>query len=563
MDVPAASFRTQANPQPQSELAVRPDQGPAAHQVPHSPRMSSKPAPTGRWQDLAPLLFLVLLATGLRAWLISHTEVTARDSIGFIRYAWQLERQPWAEVLRHSQQHPGYPVWVLTVSWLVRPYWPGDLASAMQWSAQVASAIAGVLLVIPMFYLGKAIFNRRVGFWGAVLFQCLPVSARIMSDALSEATFLLLTSLALLCAVRAVRSGSVLGFSLCGLFCGLTYLTRPEGVLLLASTGLVLFAMQACAARRQPWPHWVACAGSLTLTAVVVSLPYVAVTRQFTTKPTGMELLKTAARAEELRERSGEPARAGSATPPTLAASVLAVWAQAHEKGSLGWSVRALGTEVIKGFYYVSWLPALAGVWWFRGRLSIVPGAWVLLLLSLLHGLVLFRLAMVMGYVSERHVQVLVLCGIFWAVAGLLAISSWLARVTAAQRPITVVLLLAVAAFGLPHSLKPLHGNRAGHHAAGLWLAAHTEPGDPITDPFCWAHYYAGRVFWEGLTPPVPPGHQVRGYVVVERPDREHSRLPLIPKAQQLAERGQLVYYWPEGRPVDKADVFVYAVPPE
>src|SRR5438046_1174088 len=182
MDVPTASLQTEHSPERPTETEPRPTGSPAPILVPRSPLWPARTPATRRGEDLTLLLCLLLLATGMRAWLLGHTEVAARDSIGFIRYAWQLERQPWAEVLRHSQQHPGYPLWVLAVSWPVRHYWQGDEASAMQWSAQLASAIAGVLLVLPMFYLGKELFDRRVGFWGAVLFQCLPVGARIMSD---------------------------------------------------------------------------------------------------------------------------------------------------------------------------------------------------------------------------------------------------------------------------------------------------------------------------------------------------------------------------------------------
>lgn len=562
MEVPPASLQTQTIPDRHTADEPRPADCTAPQFVLRSPLCPPRMSATHSWQDLACLVFLLFLAAGMRVWLISHTEVAARDSIGFIRYAWQLERQPWAEVLRHSQQHPGYPAWLLAVSWPVRSVLRDNDARAMQLSAQLASAIAGVLLVIPMFYLGKELFDRRVAFWAAALFQCLPVSARIMSDALSEATFLLLTATALLCAVRALRSNSPFRFGLCGLFAGLTYLTRPEGVLLVASTGLVLIALQAFPAWRRSWRQVLACAASLTLTAVVVSLPYVAATRQFTTKPTGRELLKTATAEKGIQDLPFLDRPAVATTVRPLPVSLWAVWAQAHEKGSLLWCGRALLTELIKGFYYVAWLPALVALWWFRQRLRLVPGAWVLLVLCLVHGLVLLRLAMVMGYVSERHVLVLVLCGIFWAAAGLCALGSWWATLVHTQPMLGVFLPLAVACAGLPQSLKPLHANRAGHHAAGLWLAAHTQPADPITDPFCWAHYYAGRVFWEGLTPPIPEGHRVTGYVIVERPDREHSRLPLIARAQQLAEQGQLVYHWPEERPVDKADVFVYAVPP-
>src|SRR5439155_4916370 len=182
-------------------------------------------------RELALLAELLLLAAGSRAWLIGHTEVAARDSVGFIRYALELERDPWKEVLERNLQHPGYPAVLLAVSWPVRYFLGGTNPLSMQLSAQLASALTGVLMVIPMYYLGRDLFGRRAGFWGTVLFQCLPISARVMSDALSEATFLLFTTMAVWLAVRALRGQSVARFAGCGFFSGLAYLTRPEGAL--------------------------------------------------------------------------------------------------------------------------------------------------------------------------------------------------------------------------------------------------------------------------------------------------------------------------------------------
>src|SRR5712691_2792109 len=65
---------------------------------------------TSVWREVALLAVLLGLAAGIRAWLIGHTEVAARDSVGFIRYALELERYPWKEVLERSLQHPGYPM---------------------------------------------------------------------------------------------------------------------------------------------------------------------------------------------------------------------------------------------------------------------------------------------------------------------------------------------------------------------------------------------------------------------------------------------------------------------
>src|SRR5438874_2898434 len=111
MEGPAASPSVRKPPsRPVAKLRL------GMHPEPHSATEHAEPsASIGR--EVALLAVLLLLAAGIRAWLISHTEVAARDSVGFIRYALELERYPWKQVLQHSLQHPGYPVVLLAVSW--------------------------------------------------------------------------------------------------------------------------------------------------------------------------------------------------------------------------------------------------------------------------------------------------------------------------------------------------------------------------------------------------------------------------------------------------------------
>jgi len=101
----------------------------------------------------ARLVVLVLLAVGVRAWVLTHTEVTARDSIGFIRFALHLESpggwpfpghnvtEPRPEsvfdVIRTAEQPPVYPLAILAVSKPVR-YFSGTTPEAMVLSAQLA-----------------------------------------------------------------------------------------------------------------------------------------------------------------------------------------------------------------------------------------------------------------------------------------------------------------------------------------------------------------------------------------------------------------------------------------
>src|SRR6516164_8421881 len=135
--------------------------------------------PDSRRGDWGRIALVALLAIGVRGWVITHTEVVARDSIGFIRYALQLEEKPLAQVIRDSEQHPGYPLSVMLVSKPVRALTGGLSCDAMTLSAQLASAIAAILMIVPIFFLGKSLFGRQAGFLAAALLQCLPVFVHV------------------------------------------------------------------------------------------------------------------------------------------------------------------------------------------------------------------------------------------------------------------------------------------------------------------------------------------------------------------------------------------------
>lgn len=557
------------------------------------------------WQrDWFLLAILLLLAGGIHAWMIRHTAVAARDSIGFIRYAWHLQHCPWGEVMREELHPPLYPLSVLAVSIPVRQLVHTSDSLAMQLSAQLASSLAGILLVIPMFYIGRELFDRWVGFWAALLFHCLPVGSRALSDGLAEGIYLLLAATLFLFALRGMRSGSPLQLGVCGICGGLAYLARPEGALLILVAGLMLFLMQGVAAWRKPWTRTLTCAATLSLGALAVSVPYMVTIGGFTNKTSPrwiweslqqllpeVEWNSDAFTKASLDSASGEAGASTGDLPrlpsttvpatqdgasPVLLASIFAAWrpywSEGNHIGDLGWGIREYVQEVGKGFHYIVWLPALLGLWWFRDRLRVLPGVWVMLLVCGLQTLFLLRLATVAGYISERHSVMFVLCGTFWAVAGMqelprrlstlgaraslpAAFVNWWGR----RRLVEIIGVVALVVCGLPSTLKTMHPTRAGFRAAGLWLAEHAEPSDEVVDPFCWAHFYAGRVFTE-------PGPRlecqpfVKGYVVLDNiySKDHHSHLPFLSLAERLAAKGTLVYHWPVQRPVENALVFVY-----
>jgi hypothetical protein len=227
--------------------------------------------------------------------------------------------------------------------------------------------------------------------------------------------------------------------------------------------------------------------------------------------------------------------------------------------------------EVCKSFHYVIWLPTLVACFWLRRRLWTEPALALPVLLGLLHLLLLWRLAVVNQYVSERHTLTLVLCGCIFAVAALFAGAEWCAtrrtgwRFTTASflrsralQPSGILLLalILLASWATSRTLRPLHPHRAGHKEAGLWLARHARPTDRLVDPYGWVSFYAGRTLGlaKAATRTAASTRPMR-YVVVEPKDRDTTRLGLITTATAATGLGEPVFTWPPGRP---AEMVVY-----
>jgi hypothetical protein len=239
------------------------------------------------------------------------------------------------------------------------------------------------------------------------------------------------------------------------------------------------------------------------------------------------------------------------------------------------WAFKALYIELGKGFFYVAWLPALLGMWWFRGRFPLVPGAWVMALVCLLFCALLYRMAEKIGYLSDRHLLLVVLCGIYAAAAGAIVLGEKLALGAARLWPRlagrrwmdgrvwALGLLLLLALCPLPRTLERLHGERTGFRSVGQWMAKNTPAGDFIEDPYCWTSYYAGRLFVEGCTGldiGQPPGF----YVVLEETKNLHPHLVSLQSAivHTLQQKGsKIIHEEAVRRGKERVKIVVWRVP--
>ena len=569
--------------------------------------MPARPAPSFWARDGWRLAVLVLIGVGLRVVVIANTTLPSRDSIVFVRYALDLEDPPsgpdgplgFFGVIRANEHPPAYPLAILLVSKVVRPLAGGTTVPAMALSAQVASALAGVLLTLPFYGLVRRILDRNLAFSAAAVFGVLPGFVEVTSDGISDGLFWLTTVTALWFAVRALgttgrRAATLNGFG-AGACCGLGYLVRPEAAVIALSIGLTLAGVVAVLWLRRKRGDTTAGrigprfqAGlALVVGWALVTAPYMALIGGITNKPSGGGWLK------KLQGKEIDPTyfdRQGAR--PAVRLPLAAWWDPNADAGQSRtvWALSSLWNEYWKASFYV--LPAFGLIGLFGvGRRLADPRVILLLVVAGLQALLLWSLAVFIGYVSQRHTILIVLVTAVFAAAGFqlladLAIRAWhtqavsrravrfvtplagaatgesLVRAMRAVDPRVLVAIwtMIVVAIAVPRNFKSLHEERAGHKAAGLWMRDHVEPDWQIVDPFGWAEWYTGRTL---RAIPNPEPTKGPGVYVVYEPNAKspHSRLGLYDMARGLAAPEKMVYRYPEGAPDDEVKVAVYRVP--
>ena len=309
------------------------------------------------------------------------------------------------------------------------------------------------------------------------------------------------------------------------------------------------------------WERFTVRGACLVVPAVLVALPYNLTIGGITTKPSATKMIediKTSSLGQE------------EAPPLTTTAQPLAVWSADYGLNSssvrLGWSVQVMFQLLSRSLFWVLWVPTLIGLWEHRRRLAGLPAVWVMATACALLLAMLFWVTYRLGYLSERHLVLVLMCLVYPTGCRHRSAGPLLAEGLARSRPAlagtrwtvpagwALTLLVLLTAVPAVKSLEPLHHNRSGFRDVGCWLAEYTAPEDPIFDPFGWAHYYAGRIFTEplpGSTASLPPR-----YVVVEETGNNHPHLLGWAQAQKLIkeDQGQVIHT----EPVHKGKIIVY-----
>jgi 4-amino-4-deoxy-L-arabinose transferase-like glycosyltransferase len=145
------------------------------------------------------LIAIVLLAATLHGIGIARSILPAQDGLKFLRVARRFQTQPWADVVRGSDQHPLYPALVAITEPVVALF-AGHGPNSWRVAAQLVAAAFALALLVPLHGLSRELFNRPIADLATLGFVLLPLPMAVGHDTLSD-------SLALFAFVMALRLG--------------------------------------------------------------------------------------------------------------------------------------------------------------------------------------------------------------------------------------------------------------------------------------------------------------------------------------------------------------------
>jgi len=442
----------------------------------------------GRHEALA-LGILLICAALFRILRWSAVAVMFNDGPIFIGLAQAVAKGEWARALTH-EYHPLFPALIALVHSLI-----GDWERA----AVTVNVIGGTAAVACLYGFARAAFGRTSAFAAAAILAVHPYAIEFSGDVQSEGLYLAFFLAAVWALWVGLRSASLGAAALAGLLCGLAYLTRPEGIGLLAVGG----ALAAWHALRRSWPRRRAAAwcALLFLAAAFVAGPYVGWIRA----ESGVWAITQKKSVGWVTGLSGPPARfAPKETPaptaPDRAASDPSKAAGSAEKrqrrdsAASGFSrygdafvdlahtdLQALGPE---------WLAILLGGGLIgRWRRLSLRGVFVLMIVGL-YGLVLYELTLNVGYVSTRHALPPLAVALGHVGAALLVVAR--ACSGPRKRAVLALVLIAIAAVGLSRSLRPDRVDSVAERRVAEWLRAQELPPGRVAVHRRRIAYYAG-----------------------------------------------------------------------
>ncbi len=456
--------------------------GPNTLTDPQTDRCQTQPLAAGCAQEPCNriLILLIILAacTGLRIWLIHHTEVMAPDGVVYVEAA-QLWKDNPVHMMQTQRIHPGYPA---AISWVYdllgtfgRP--PGPLRWEL--AGQIIALTASIAALAALWVFAGLAFDWRIAWIATLLFglgrKWAELGADVLTDPLALCFEMWAVVLALL-AARQMKQGRTRAVGLAaaaGACTAAAYIVRPEGFFVYVPVAALWLAYAL--RRKATWKLALASSAAALAVLLALSLPYMITIGTFTNRWPIKEYLKLAGAEGPFLAcaATGWAGKAGAILQivPKLMERMHPVLGATGCVWLLTWVLVRLGVKLpLRIRIFPNYPAAFLMVAW---AITFTPFVIVRNLRHTMSGRYMLLQAALFAPLAAAGVMILVQ----WAVVIMERIT---ARPALVRRVATALIVGAMAAGMALHSLRPIHEGDAYLQEAGLWLAKNTRPDDYI-----------------------------------------------------------------------------------
>jgi 4-amino-4-deoxy-L-arabinose transferase-like glycosyltransferase len=422
-------------------------------------------------------MLILFIAFALRLILVLQPEVIHNDGIEYVRHAKEVLAGNWTG----GKSSPLYPALIALAYALVKNFELGGI-----W----VSVIFGALLVLPVFYLGKTIFNEKVGIISALVASVHPFLYMHSGSVLTESIYHFFIATSVLFGWYAFSKRGFYQVLLFSLFTSLAFLTRPEAIGFLFIFSVWMLIVNPPKERRN-WIERVAVILIAIFAFLVFSSPYLLAIRKETGKWSISKKVEVSigSGSEEIDET---PLKKGKVWRHGLSLVSLIKYPLSL--------LTIVGTGLLDSIYKfqqafnpVLFLFALLG--WIgiiqrRSRYSLKANFYVMSYHFFFFGLVL-----PFFWVSRRYTSQMVSISIPWAAFGFWVFLDWVHQrwkfVWKKERFVTILLVILLMVFFTQGRVIHTREHRGIQKEAGLWMKDHLPRGVKIMSRMPQEAFYA------------------------------------------------------------------------
>jgi len=166
------------------------------------------------------LFVIIITALAFRLLLLNFRFAIGFDEVNYLKLGVSGHLHGFAEAL-HTYWSPFFP-------WLIAVFC--NFTGNYELAGRLVSVVMGALLPVPVYFLGRMLYDKTAGLIAAAFIAFFPPLAFQSTTALTEATYMFFVALAVIAGWEMLKRNSIVAAMISGLLAGCLYLTRPEGI---------------------------------------------------------------------------------------------------------------------------------------------------------------------------------------------------------------------------------------------------------------------------------------------------------------------------------------------